>query len=147
MKQLKYIKSNGNVAIFLNYTIDLEGNVYHNNEPINIQKQTQGRDMFYINGKNYLVDRALASTFDEEHYCKGRIAKNGKWCKKKVEKEVSDKRKRPVVQYDMEGKQLAIFDSAKNASIATNIAASAITFVCRDKRKTAGGYVWKYFKK
>lgn len=55
-------------------------------------------------------------------------------------------RKRPVVQLSLNGDIIKVFDCSRSASITLGICASQITSCCRSrpKRKTAGGYVWKY---
>lgn len=56
-----------------------------------------------------------------------------------------------VNQYDLQGNFLQSFPSAKNAAISLNKitatsrgASSHIADVCKGKRKTAYGYIWKY---
>lgn len=52
--------------------------------------------------------------------------------------------KKAVIQYDLNMKQLNIFESGAEASRETGINARGISFVCRGKRKTAGGYIWRF---
>jgi hypothetical protein len=47
-----------------------------------------------------------------------------------------------VDQFDLNGKYIKTFDGIKMAEIETN--ASHITHVCKNKRKTSGGFIWKY---
>lgn len=54
---------------------------------------------------------------------------------------------RKVNQYDKNGNLLNTFDSIKIASIKTGANDRHISSVCRGKRKTTGGYVWKYTDK
>ena len=49
---------------------------------------------------------------------------------------------KPVIQYTTDGIQIAFFESAAEAYRVTGIC--KISEVCNGKRKTAGGYVWKY---
>ena len=49
-----------------------------------------------------------------------------------------------VKQYDLEGNFIKKWESARQASIQTNIDYSTIKQVCRGKGKKAGGYIWKY---
>lgn len=51
---------------------------------------------------------------------------------------------KPVLQYSLDNNLIAEFRSIKDAEDKTNIQASSISAVCSNKRKTAGGYVWKY---
>lgn len=51
----------------------------------------------------------------------------------------------PVAQIDKTtGEQIAVFESTLQAQRALNIAGSHIASVCKGKRKTVGGYAWKY---
>lgn len=52
----------------------------------------------------------------------------------------------PIIQYTKDGKFIAEYKSIKEASAATGISKSTISQVCKNlpKRKTAGGFVWKY---
>lgn len=50
----------------------------------------------------------------------------------------------PVEQYDLYGNYIIEFSSARGASRVTGVDNSAITKVCKGKRKTAGGFIWKY---
>lgn len=51
---------------------------------------------------------------------------------------------KPVMQIDKEGNILNTFISAKEASIVTGVDHSHINHCCNNKRKTAGGFVWKF---
>ena len=50
--------------------------------------------------------------------------------------------KRKVIQYSKEMEALRTFDSIKEAQALYHI--SHISLVCRGKRKSDGGYVWRY---
>lgn len=55
--------------------------------------------------------------------------------------------KKPVAQYTKDGVFIQSFNSVKEASDLTKIAASTISEVCRKsnpRRHSAGGYLWKY---
>lgn len=49
-----------------------------------------------------------------------------------------------VEQYSLEGELLNIYETITEASIKTNVCASKISCVCNGKRKTTGGFIWKY---
>lgn len=54
-----------------------------------------------------------------------------------------------VAQYTTDGEHIATFNSIKDASTATGINISSICLCCKGrqgkvKRKTAGGFVWRY---
>lgn len=54
------------------------------------------------------------------------------------------KNQKKVSQYDKNNNLIKIFDSIIQASIETGINKGNISSVCTGKRKTAGGYIWKY---
>lgn len=55
--------------------------------------------------------------------------------------------KKVVLQFDKSGNYIAEFESASAASQQTGINLGNISQVCMNKRKTAGGYIWKYKEK
>lgn len=58
----------------------------------------------------------------------------------------SKKRYKKVVQYSKNGTKIRIFDSITGAHNETGAGKSHIVQVCKGKRPTAGGYIWKYFE-
>lgn len=54
--------------------------------------------------------------------------------------------KRAVMQLDQLDNIISIFSSHREASDATGICRSSISQCCAGKRKTAGGYKWKYLE-
>lgn len=51
----------------------------------------------------------------------------------------------PVIQYDLKGNKIKEYESIKEAK-KKNKKCSKISDCCSGKRKTAGGYIWKYKK-
>lgn len=51
---------------------------------------------------------------------------------------------KPVIQYDMDGNEIARFRGQNEAGRMTGISGANISQVCRHKRKTAGGFIWRY---
>lgn len=68
-----------------------------------------------------------------------------KWVKK-VQPLAAEKSKTKVVQYDLNNNLIAVFNSQREASEKTGVCRSSITRCCTNKRKTAGGYKWKYLE-
>ena len=54
--------------------------------------------------------------------------------------------KSKVIQYDEQGNFIKIWTCAMDAERELNISHSSIGKCCRKERKTAGGFVWKYYK-
>lgn len=59
-------------------------------------------------------------------------------------KGANNHRAQGVKQYDINGKFIAEYETITQASQATGVDFSKISAVCKGKRKTSGGYVWKY---
>ena len=59
-------------------------------------------------------------------------------------------RSKPVIQYDISGNFIKLWDSAKEAANYLNMDGSSIIAVCSKRnshRHTAGGFVWSYYNK
>ena len=54
-------------------------------------------------------------------------------------------RKKAVVQYNLNGKRMATFESATEAARQTGGSQSKITMCCKRQRKTANDYQWRYY--
>ena len=52
--------------------------------------------------------------------------------------------KKPILQYHTDGTFIREWGSGKQAACELNLHRSAITFVCKGKYKTSGGFVFKY---
>lgn len=90
--------------------------------------------------KNYFYGKHLS----EEHRMK--ISESGKG-RKRAEgtgKKISDGRKKPIVQLTKDGDFVNEFNSGLDAEIETGISRSHISQCCRDLRKTAGGFIWRF---
>ena len=84
------------------------------------------------------------------------IATNLEWCSKSYNQRYGTRNKRmlvsrngcnkekPVFQLDMEGSLIKEWISATEASRILNINRESIRRCCIGKRKTAGGFIWKY---
>lgn len=59
-------------------------------------------------------------------------------------KESMRSKMKPVIQYDKNMNFINLYESIRQASKETYIDAGDIGKVCRGRRKTAGGYIWKF---
>lgn len=57
---------------------------------------------------------------------------------------ISKSHNKPIIQYDLEGKEIKVWDNAKEMCKLYNWSSGAISEVCSGKRKTAYGYKWSY---
>lgn len=66
--------------------------------------------------------------------------------KSKQLKKYTDSIKKPIEQYDKQGNLIAVYDGVREAERATGIGSAQISAVAlgKPKRKSAGGFVWKY---
>lgn len=119
--------------------------------------------------KHYKVHRLVAEAFilnpknkPEINHIDGNkmnnVYSNLEWCDRsynvkhawdtglKIKKTGSQNhRSRKVNQYDLEGNLIKCYDSIKQAQTENNKKKSIhIIGVCRKRRKTAGGYIWRY---
>ena len=72
---------------------------------------------------------------------------NNEWCKKSLEtrnKLGLPNAEKPVIQYNKDEIEVCRFKSIAEASRQTKIPNSNIYKCCNGKRKTAGGFVWRY---
>lgn len=60
---------------------------------------------------------------------------------KKYEKNPNSK---PIIQYDKKMKKIKDWNSIREASNYLKINEVGISYCCNNKRKTAGGYIWKF---
>ena len=105
--------------------------------------------------KKYSVDRLVAQAFvdNPNNYTEvnhidedtlNNYYKNLEWCSHAQNVQHSIYQQSiPVIQYDLQGNELAAFESIAAASRATNIARCGIGKVLKGKQKTAGGFQWK----
>lgn len=56
----------------------------------------------------------------------------------------SEKTRKSVDKFDMNGNYIETYPSIKEASIANQICAQNIGKICKSQKGTAGGYIWKY---
>ena len=96
-----------------------------------------------------LEEASKSSSISEEsisHACVGdRKTSNGfYWTYTTTFDLKEDYRKKKVIQYDLEGELVKVFDSISDASKQTEINKSSIAKCCRGERKKAGDFIWKF---
>ena len=112
--------------------------------------------------KGYRVSRLVASAFvpnenglpevnhKDEDKTNNR-ADNLEWCDRAYNNKygtrisrTAEANRKPVLQYTKDGELLARWEGAKEAERVLGISDGCIWLCCNRKRKTAGGYVWRY---
>lgn len=109
----------------------------------------------FIKTWNYIIDAARELKIKSSGIsatCRGKYKSSGGFIwkyesyKGLVEFNSTNKRYKPILQYDLNNNLIREWDSAKSASISLNINSSPITRVCKNKLKTYKGFVWIYKK-
>lgn len=98
------------------------------------------------------LERLLIEKFDTRNPKYGYNIKEGgssgslsEETKKKISKSLKGKNKKSIVQYSLSGKLICTFDNMTEAEFKIGISHSRISDCCSGKRKTAGGFIWRYF--
>lgn len=83
-------------------------------------------------------------TLSEETKQKLRDASLGKAMSDEAKEKLSNYHKKQVIQYDLNGNLIKIWNSAKEAAQELGIHTSKICLCCQGKRNKTGGYKWTY---
>ncbi len=108
--------------------------------------------------KNVLIHRLVAEAFIPNPFnfrCVNHIdenkennsADNLEWCTYQYNCKYGKgalKRNSKIIQYDMCGNAIKIWESIKEASESLGVLYQGISMCCRNKRKTCGGYMWSF---
>jgi hypothetical protein len=110
------------------------------------------------NKKEMLVHRLVAKAFipnplnlnyvnhKDENKLNNNV-ENLEWCTAKYNTSYGKgalARNQRVIQYDLQGNAIKIWESIKEASSSLGICYQSISAYCRNTKKTAGGYAWTY---
>jgi len=129
----------------------------------NYKVNENGYIRVYIYNKTHALHRLIATAFIENPENKEQVnhidgvklnnsVQNLEWVSNKENQihkfqiGLGNNYKRKIVQYDLEMNKIKEFESIVGAAKELNIGKSNIIGVLRDKRKTAGGFIWKYLE-
>ena len=82
--------------------------------------------------------------WDDEHKEMLRISSTGKKRSEETKRKITESKQKPVVQYDKNHTKISEYISAVEAENKTGIGRSHISQCCNGKRKSAGGYIWRF---
>lgn len=104
------------------------------------RKMSESQRKRYENEKGYWYGKS----FSDEH--KEKIGKSGLGKKRSKEsiRKTSESKQKPIIQYTKNFEQIAEFSSGVEAENKTGILRSHISQCCNYKRKSAGGYKWRF---
>lgn len=93
-----------------------------------------------------ISEKQKGRKIDPESIRKRVEARKGYRHSKATKEKMSEAAKVPIVQIDLNGNLICKFDSILTAANKTNVAKQNICKCCKCIRKTAGGYIWKYYE-
>lgn len=125
----------------LNQNYNIPGIKFHNTGRIFDETIRNKMRLARIGDKNPRFGKPHSNETKE----KIRLKAIGRTYSDETRKKLSDIRlKKPVVQYDKNMFFISEYESIKKASEITNTDRGDINRVCKEKQKSAGGYIWKY---
>ena len=110
-----------------------ENNPFYGKKHTEKTKEKMKKNHANFKGENNPLYGTHLSEERKQKMSKERMGKNNFYAKK-------------VIQYDKNMNVIEIWDCIKEASDLLNIANSSISACCRCKRKTAGGFIWRYYE-
>lgn len=156
-----------------NYLIYNTGKIFSKNSNKFIKGSSNGKGYLKVTfgEKSYSIHRLVAEYFIPNPGCKSQVnhidgnkknnhVSNLEWVTpsenmkhafknglNKISKERKEKAKKKIVQIDLKtNKQIKIFDSADDIEKELGIHHGNIAGVCKGRRKSAGGFGWKYLE-
>lgn len=146
LKEQELIKQYNTMDNNYGYNLCEGGNLtlgYHHTKNSKLKMSKSKKDMYDgvnnpMYGKNGILAPMYGKHLTEEHKRKISETKKGKtnYHTKTLYKKVD--------QYDLDGKFIKTWESISSIERKLNIKGTHISRVCRGKRKTTGGYVFKY---
>lgn len=115
-------------------------------------------ELAYGLNKHRSIHRLVAEAFVDNPFCfpcvnhkdenkSNNRADNLEWCTYQYNCRYGKgalARNRKIIQYDMGGNALKIWDSMKEASVSLGVNREGISECCRMVKKTCGGFMWSY---
>jgi group I intron endonuclease len=93
--------------------------------------------------RKYKMSEELKNKLKKIHKNK-KLSQKNKEILRKYALIINEKNKKSVAQYSLDGVLIKIYSCAGDASRETSINISSIRMCCKNKRKKAGGFMWKF---
>lgn len=150
------------------YLVSNLGNIWslRRNKVLSVRKTTKGYGQVNLSKRGRMtthrVHRLVATHFlpnplnlpEVNHLNENKLdnrVENLEWCDRSHNVNHGDRTEKqkakvsiPVVQLSLNGDEIAVFPSGIQAARELKLSSSAISECCRGKRRTLGGYKWKY---
>lgn len=150
------------------YLVSNLGNIWslRRNKALRIRKSTRGYGLVNLSKggvmKTHRVHRLVATHFlpnplslpEINHLNENKLdnrVENLEWCTRSHNVNYGHRTEKqkmkvsiPVVQFSLSGDRIAVYPSVIQAARELKLSHSSISECCRGKRKTLGGYKWKY---
>ena len=110
---------------------------------LGFRHSNEARKKIKDNNAKYWENKHRGSEF-MRNIAKGNTNRKGKKHTEEAKRLNKIKHSIKIEQYDLEGNFIKQWDSVKEAEMFYKISTGSISKVCKGKRKTAGGYKWKY---
>lgn len=99
----------------------------------------------FSDGVNADIDKIEnESNRNEETKVPGKISVSVTMSQVKIENDVTERKPKPVVRTDRNGKNLRTFSNVREAANKSKVSVGTIYAACNGRLKSGGGYIWKY---
>ena len=112
--------------------------LYKNNKLKTCKVHRLVAEAFLSNPNNYKIINHLNKKRDDN------VIDNLEWCT--VTHNVRYSKAKRVTQYDLNGKFIKTWNCIREAGKVLKICNGDIVKCCKNKKRTAGGYIWKYIE-
>ena len=103
----------------------------------------EAKNKIHVNNAKYWENKHRGSEFMRK-IAIGNKNRSGKHQSESSKQLNREKHNIKVYQYDLDSNFIRCWDGIKEAEVFYNLPAGSISKVCKHKRKTTGGYIWKY---